>query len=311
MAYSLSEINNRVLCDPEAFVAESDAEYRDKIIAAADSISQRLPVSPVVLLSGPSGSGKTTTAKKVEEELERRGINSHTISMDNYFKDINPETSPRTATGEYDYESPDCVDMELLNEHFSMLARGEEIHIPHFMFARQKRSASTFTPLKLKKDEIAIFEGIHALNDSITDTHPEAYKLYISAQSNVEDENRLCFSGTWMRLVRRVVRDNNFRGSDALFTIKLWANVLEGEKLHIYPFKDKADMQLDSSLPYEVPVLKHFAEPLFRDIPAGTERLAELSEIIPALSLFRELDESYVKPDSLLREFIGGGVYKY
>jgi uridine kinase len=311
MIYSLAEINNRILQDPEAFVAECDARYHDRISAAADDICSRLSDSPVVLLSGPSGSGKTTTAQKVEEELRRRGIVSHTISMDNYFKDVRPDTTPRTAEGEYDYESPLCIDMELLNEHFSKLGRGEEIRIPHFMFARQKRSASMFTPLKLQKNEIAIFEGIHALNDTITDCHPEAYKLYISAQSDVYDGDELCFSGTWMRLVRRVVRDNNFRGASALFTIKLWANVLHGEQLHIYPFKGKADMQLDSALAYEVPALKRFAQPLFSEIPDDTEAMAELSRMIPALELFRELPEKYVKPDSLLREFIGGGVYSY
>ena len=146
--------------------------------------------SPIVLLSGPSGSGKTTTAMKIAEELQRRGVNSRAVAMDNYFKTLNPKTAPRTPEGDIDYESPLCMDMELLDAHFTALSRGEEIVVPKFEFARQMRNDARGTPLKLGKNEIAIFEGIHALNDDIAGPHPEAAKLYISARSNVNEIGR-------------------------------------------------------------------------------------------------------------------------
>ena len=172
MPYQLSEINEKIRRDPAAFLAECDAHYQERIHAAVDKILARMKESPIVLLSGPSGSGKTTTAMKVERELERRGVNAHTVSMDNYFKTLNRRTAPRTPEGDIDYESPKLLDMELLDETFDRLSRGEEVIVPHFEFARQMRNDSRGTPLRLGKDEIAIFEGIHALNDDIAGRHP-------------------------------------------------------------------------------------------------------------------------------------------
>ena len=312
MAYSLSDINLRTKTDPKKFVSECDAVYAEKIKTAADMIIKNLPSSPIVLLSGPSGSGKTTTAMKIEEELGKRGIGTHSIAMDNYFRTLSSYEIPLTPEGERDLESPLCMDMELLNEHFTMLSRGERIFVPKYEFSRQMRILEPSKSLRLGKDEVAIFEGIHALNDDITSVHPEAFKLYISARSNIlDDGGRVCFKGTWMRLMRRTVRDSLFRGSDAAFTLGMWANVRRGEKLYISPFKDKANFQFDSSLPYEVPVLKNFARELFASVPNGTERYEELRSIVPALELFEDLPADMLAPDSLLREFIGGGIYDY
>lgn len=309
MMYSLAYINERVRLDPREFMVECDELFHARVARAADMICENIKISPIVLLSGPSGSGKTTTAKKVEEELERRGINSHTVSMDNYFKTVDLETAPRTADGELDFESPYCLDMELMNEHFSMLSAGEEIRIPYFMFARQKRSASQFTPMKLAENEIAIFEGIHALNDDITNTHPEAFKLFISAASDIMNDGEVYFSGQWMRLARRTVRDSKFRGSDAAYTMKLWTNVLHGEQIHIEPFRHKANLELDSSFPYEVSLMKNYATPLFSALPEGTDRYDELQEIARAFEGFVPLSDEFLSPESLLREFVGGGIY--
>ena len=165
--------------------------------------------------------------------------------------------------------------------------------------------------IKLAKDEICIFEGIHALNDMITDVHPEAFKLYISARSDVEFNGHIVFKRTWFRLVRRTVRDNNFRGSDPAETMSMWANVRRGEKLHISPFKDKADLQLDTSFAYEPAVFSETATRLFQAVPEGIERYEELREVLPAIQLFGKIDESLVAPDALIREFIGGGIYEY
>lgn len=311
MPYQLSEINEKIRRDPAAFLAECDAHYQERIHAAVDKILARMKESPIVLLSGPSGSGKTTTAMKIAEELRRRGVNSHAVAMDNYFKDVDPKTAPRTPEGELDYESPLCLDMDLLDRHFAALSRREPVLIPRFEFARQMRNDSLGTPLKLEKNEIVIFEGIHALNDDIAGRHPETAKLYISARSNVNEGSALRFKGTWMRLVRRAVRDYSFRGTGVADTMARWANVRRGEKLYISPYKNRADIVFDSSLPYEVSVMANYAAPLLRSVPQDNLRHDELLELIDAFHWFEPIDPKLVAPDSLLREFIGGGSYQY
>ena len=310
MAYQLQEINKRIQSDVTEFLAECDRSYADRVSLAADKILANLEHSPIVLLSGPSGSGKTTTALKIAEELQRRGVNSHAVAMDNYFKTLNRKTAPRTPDGDIDYESPLCMDMELLDQHFTALSKGEEIIIPKFEFARQMRNDSLGVPLRLGKNEIAIFEGIHALNDDIAGRHPEATKLYISARTNVNEGSTLRFKGTWMRLTRRCVRDYNFRGTDVSNTLEMWPNVRRGEKLYISPFKNRADIIFDSSLPYEVSVMRNYALPLFSSVPEDNDRRDELVALSAAFEHFEPIDPALVPRSSLLREFIGGGSYQ-
>ena len=314
MPYQLSEINDKIRKDPAAFLAECDAHYQERIHTAVDTILERMKESPIVLLSGPSGSGKTTTAMKLEQELERRGVNSHTISLDNYFKTLNRKTAPRTPEGDIDYESPLLLDMELLDDTFSKLSRGEWVVVPHFEFARQMRNDSRGTPLKLEKNEIAIFEGIHALNDDIAGRHPEATGMYISARSNILEGEALRFKGTWMRITRRAVRDYNFRGTDLLETLLMWYNVRRGEKTYISPFKNRAHVIIDSSLRYEVPVFAHYAAALraaVDQVPEDNPRHREFHDLVDAFRYFEPIDPALVAPDSLIREFIGGGSYHY
>ena len=312
MAYSLKQINDAVRTDPQGFAQECDANYNKTIEAAARKIADNLSKSRIVLLSGPSGSGKTTTAKKIEAKLEEMGIHSHAIAMDNYFQTVDPETCPRNREGEIDYESPFCLDMDLLNRHFNLLDKGEKILVPKFEFARQMRSAIKSHPLQLGSDEIAIFEGIHALNDIITGKNRNAMKVYISARSDVVDEEgNVVYKRTWMRLARRTVRDAKFRAWEPDVTVKMWANVRRGEKLYISPFKDNADIKFDSSQPCEVNVLKAFAQPAFDHLHLSPEmeRYNEVHHLAEAFPRFETLDEKYVASDSLLREFIGGGIY--
>ena len=311
MAFSLSDINFRTVSDPRAFMEEGDAQYAAKVETAAEKILAHRSRSPIVLLSGPSGSGKTTTAMKIAEALERHGVGTHYVAMDDYFKTVDPATCPRTPEGEIDLESPLCLDMELLNQHFTMLNEGQRIFVPKYEFSRRMRIQEPSKSIKLHDDEIVIFEGIHALNDSITQRHPEAFKLYISARSDVEFEGKVVFKRTWFRLVRRTVRDFKFRGSDPFETMSMWGNVRRGEKLNISPFKDKADYQFDTALPYELAVYNSTATKLFRSVPEGIERFEELRGVLPALQLFGDIDEADVAPDSLIREFIGGGIYEY
>ena len=311
MSYSLNEINYRTVADPKGFLEESDAAYDAKVALAADKIIGNIKRSPIVLLSGPSGSGKTTTAMKIADELNRRGVGTHYVAMDDYFKTVTPETVPRTPDGEMDLESPLCLDMELLNRHFDMLGRGERIYVPKYEFVRRMRVQEPGKSIRLKKNEVVVFEGIHALNDMITAAHPEAFKLYISARSDVVVEDRIVFKRTWFRLVRRMVRDYNFRGSDPQDTMRMWGNVRRGEIAYISPYKDKADYQFDSSFPYELCVFNNTATRLFQSVPAGIERFEELRKVLPALQLFGVISKDLVAPDALIREFIGGGIYEY
>ena len=237
MAYQLSDINAAVRRDPVGFMEECDQGYQDKIARAAEKICENMSKSPVVLLSGPSGSGKTTTAEKLSQELERRGVRTHAVSMDDYFLRPDSEGAPRTPGGAIDYESPEMMDLKLLDEHFAKLTRGEWILVPKFEFARQMRNDSRGRPMKLGADEVAIFEGIHALNTQLTSRHPDATRLYVSARSDVKGEDgRVMFKRTWLRLTRRAVRDYNFRGNDVGGTLDMWANVRRGEKLYISPY---------------------------------------------------------------------------
>ena len=311
MSYSLEEINFKTVSDPKGFIEECDDLYRQKVEKAAELIAGNLKRSPIVLLSGPSGSGKTTTAMKIAEALKRRGIGTYSVGMDDYFKNVDPRSTPRTPEGDYDLESPECLDMELLNRHFTMLSRGERIYVPKYEFSRRMRVLEPSKAIKLGPDEVVVFEGIHALNDMITDRHPEAFKLYISARTNVEFHGQTVFKSTWFRLMRRMVRDYYFRGSAPEETMGMWGNVRRGEKAHISPYKDKADYQFDSSFAYEPAVMNETATKLFQSVPEGIERYDELRAVLPALQLFGVIDNALVAPDAMIREFIGGGVYEY
>ncbi len=305
MAYQLEEINRAVRQDKLGFMQACDAEYQKKVERAADLICENMKKSPVVLLSGPSGSGKTTTAYKIRAELERRGVGSYAISMDDYFVHRDPKTAPRTPDGEIDYESPEMMDLALLDRHFAQLTRGEEVLVPHFEFARQMRNDSKGRRIKLGKDEIAIFEGIHALNTKLTARHPHATRLYISARSNIMEGDVVRFKATWMRLTRRAVRDFNFRGTDIVGTLDMWANVRRGEKLYISPYKHTAHMLFDSALPYEVSVMACYARPLMAAVPQENQRRHELLELVRAFDSFETIEPGLVPKDSLLHEFIG------
>lgn len=310
MSYSLKEINEAVRSDPQGFARACDQTFHQKVEMAAKKIADHRKESRIILLSGPSGSGKTTTAMKIEEVLDNAGIETHTISMDNYFNTIDPDTAPRNREGQIDYESPFCLDIDLLNRHFSMLDRGETIHIPKYEFSRQMRSDILSQPLKLGPDEMAIFEGIHALNDVIVGKNLKAFKLYIAARSNVVDEDgTVVFDHSWLRLCRRIVRDFKFRGSDATFTLKMWPNVRRGEKLYISPYKENADLMFDSSLACEFSVLKPFVVPLLEAIPKGQYQVVD--DILAAYQRIEPMDERYIAPNSLVREFIGGSGYQY
>ncbi|MBQ9329555.1 MAG: adenylyl-sulfate kinase [Oscillibacter sp.] len=306
----LSQINELVRTDPAAFAARCDEAYTKAVERAARRIAERRGESRVILLSGASGAGKTTTALKIEEQLDRMGIETYTVSMDNYFKTLDPETAPRNQEGDIDFESPFCLDVDLLNRHFAMLDEGQTIHVPRYEFARQRRSDTEAQPLRLGEAEMAIFEGIHALNDIIVGKNPRAFRLHVSARrALVDGEGNVVFDESWLRLCRRIVRDYQFRGLAAEFTLRLWPAVRRGERLYVSTFKENALLTLDTSLAFECSALKPFVVPLLQEVSAGDFPVAE--SLLRAFDRIEPLDDRYIAPTSLAREFIGGSSYNY
>ena len=311
MALELSEVNSKIRLDPKGFVEECENSYAKAIESATRKIAEKSGESCVVLLSGPSGSGKTTTAHKLESSLEKLGIMTHPVSLDDYFRTVDPETAPKTESGEIDYESPECLDLPLLNRHIEDIIAGREVLVPKFDFTNQRRSEAV-TPLCLKKNEIVIFEGIHALNDMITSNAGEhGIKLYISARSNFMNDGSVFYKGTWTRLTRRIVRDNLFRGADANFTLAIWEGIRNGEKKYISPFKSHADITINSTHEYEICVLKKHLKAAVKSVPEGIARYDEVCRLLRNTESFEELADDFVPKDSLLREFIGGGSFSY
>lgn len=302
----VKQINERVKQDVAGFVSECEAEYREKVEHVASKIASGMQEHRIVLLSGPSGSGKTTTALKLRQALETRGIGSRQVSMDDYFRTVNPETAPRGEDGSIDFESPLCLDLPLLNEHIRMLAKGETVEMPKFDFSTQSRCGER-SLLRLHENEVVIIEGIHALNDSISASVGDlTVRLYVSVRSNFVCGEETVFRGTWTRLCRRTIRDEKFRATLPHTTFGLWNNIRIGEKKYISPFKAHADFVINSTHPYEIGVLKGFLKTAFQGIPGNIKRREEILMISQGLDCFEGIDESVVPENSLLREFIGG-----
>ena len=300
MSFSYSEIVRRVCTDPIEFLAECDAQYASRVEAAAEYAAGRREACPVILLSGPSASGKTTTAHLLTDALLRRGIRSHTGSMDDYFLSGGPKIAPKTPEGAPDLESPLCLDMELLSAHFLALSRGEEVAVPEFDFTTQTRKPGPGRPLRLGKDEIAIFEGIHAMNPEIF-AGASATRIFVEASEEVLRGNRVLLTAVENRFLRRAIRDRRFRNASGTETAAMWATVLRGETNYIQPYKHLADVHIESAMASELPVLRSAANPVLMDegMPVWARHYADILEEFP------NIPESMVADDSLLREFIG------
>ncbi|MBE6915810.1 MAG: nucleoside kinase [Ruminococcaceae bacterium] len=302
-------INDRVKRDLTGFVAECEADYHGEVSRVADEIAEGVRFRRIVLLSGPSGSGKTTTALKLRQALETKGIGSRQVSMDDYFRTVDPETAPRSEDGTLDFESPLCLDLLLLNEHIRALAEGKTVEMPKFDFTTQSRMSAT-ERMKLHDNEVVIIEGIHALNDSISASVGDlTVRLYVSARSNFALDGEEVFRGTWTRLCRRSIRDDKFRGTTPHKTFELWNNIRIGEKKYISPFKTHADFIINSTHPYEIGVLGCFLANAFEGIPESIKRREEILRIPQGFSCFEPIGEDAVPKNSLLREFIGGAEF--
>lgn len=291
------------------FINITETLQNKRIADIADAIHQR-PSVRVVLIAGPSSSGKTTTSLKLALQLRALGYRPKVISLDNYY--VGRELNPRDENGNYDYECLEALDIALLNQNLVDLFDGRTVEVPSYDFDSGSRYYSGRT-MRLEENDILIMEGIHGLNDRLTPRIPaeKKFKIYLSAltQLNLDDHNRISTSDN--RLVRRIVRDSNFRGKSAAATISMWANVQKGERLHIFPFQNNADAMLNTALDYELPVLKVYAEPLLRCVSPLQPEYAEASRLLRFINNFLPIPATSVPGQSIIREFIGGSDFRY
>lgn len=285
-----------------------EALHEKKIANIADEIARRKNVK-MVLIAGPSSSGKTTFAKRLGIQLRVNGLKPFTISVDNYF--VERENTPKDENGNYNFESIDAIDLELFNKNLQGLIRGEEVELPTFDFL-QGRKIFNGKKKKLANDEILVIEGIHCLNDKLTSYIPKdvKFKVYISALTvlNIDYYNRISTTDT--RLIRRIVRDYNYRGYSALHTLRMWESVIKGENLNIYPYQETADAMFNTSLVYELGVLKDYAMPLLAEIDNTYPEYSEAKRLHRMLSYFESIPAKDIPNQSLIREFIGGSIFE-
>ena len=287
----------------------SEALQEKKIAQIAEDIAQRKGVK-LVLLAGPSSSGKTTSCKRLSIQLAVIGLKPLQISLDDYF--VDREKTPKDESGEYDYESIYALDLKLINEQFNALFRGEEVELPKYDFqsGKSKRSGKK---LKMNDHNVLVVEGIHALNPELTSQIPDEqiYRVYASALTTILLDNHNYIPTTDNRLLRRIIRDNKYRGVSAQETIHRWPSVRAGENKWIFPFQENADAMLNTAMLYELAVIKMQAEPLLQLVPENCEEYAEAYRLLKFLKYFKGIPYNNLPPTSLLREFLGGSSFHY
>ncbi len=294
--------------DANKMIQVTEALHERKYADIADMINSKRGKIKLVLIAGPSSSGKTTTSRRIALQCKVLGLNPKVIEMDNYF--VDRDKTPVDESGNLDFESIDAMDLPFLNEQLTDLLDGKEIAVPTFDFVKGRRVFGGET-MRLEDGDVLIMEGIHGLNPRLTESVPDnrKFRIYASALTSLSIDENNTISTSDNRLLRRIVRDNNFRGVSAEETILRWPSVRSGEVKNIFPYQENADAVFNSSLVYELPMLKYFAEPLLRRIlpnsPAFTEtiRLLKFMSLYPALTP-EEID--CIPPTSVMREFIGG-----
>ena len=292
------------------FIRVAEALHEKKLSQIADRIAEKREKVRVVLIAGPSSSGKTTFTKKLAIHLKVLGFNPQLISLDDYY--VERELTPRDENGDYDFEALEAIDVAQLNNDLLKLFGGEEVEIPSFNFKTGHREYKGHS-IRMMHRNILLIEGIHGLNDRLTARIPaeQKFKVYISAltQLNLDDNNRIATTDN--RLIRRIVRDYQFRGYDALKTLGMWDSVKRGEKKNIFPFQNNADAVFNSALDYELAVLKNHAVPVLKTVKPWHPEYAEASRLLTFLDNFITIQPKYVPMNSILREFIGDSDFKY
>ena len=287
----------------------SEALQEKKIAKIAEDIANRKGVK-LVLLAGPSSSGKTTSCKRLSIQLAVNGLKPLQISLDDYF--VDREKTPKDANGEYDYESIYALDLQLINDQFNALFRGEEVELPKYDFQTGK-SKKSGKKLKMNNNNVLVVEGIHALNPELTAQIPneQIFRVYASALTTILLDNHNYIPTTDNRLLRRIIRDYKYRGVSAQETIHRWPSVRAGENKWIFPFQENADAMLNTAMLYELAVIKTQAEPLLQQVPENCEEYAEAYRLLKFLKYFKGIPYNNLPPTSLLREFLGGSSFHY
>ena len=301
---------NRIVRDhgSQQLIHVAEALHEKKYAEIADQVAQS--GARMVLLAGPSSSGKTTSCRRLSVQLSVLGYDVKQLSLDDYF--VCRARTPKLPNGEYDFESIDALDIPLLNEHLLALFRGEEVQIPTFDFIKGDPYYSGKT-IQLGPRSILVVEGIHALNPKLTADIDDSlkFRIYVSALTQLSIDSQNIIRGTENRLVRRLVRDNNFRGWGALETIHRWPEVVRGECKHIFPFQEYANVMFNSALLYELGVLKVYAEPLLKAVPENCEEYATAKELLDFSELVEPIDTRFIPYNSIMREFLGGSSFEY
>ena len=287
----------------------SEALQEKKIAKIAEEIASRKGVK-LVLLAGPSSSGKTTSCKRLSIQLAVNGLKPLQISLDDYF--VDREKTPKDASGEYDYESIYALDLDLINEQFNALFRGEEVELPKYDFQSGK-SKKSGNKLKMNDNNVLVVEGIHALNPELTAHIPQEqiFRVYASALTTILLDNHNYIPTTDNRLLRRIIRDYKYRGVSAQETIHRWPSVRTGENKWIFPYQENADAMFNTAMLYELSVIKMQAEPLLQQVPENCEEHAEAYRLLKFLKYFKGIPYNNLPPTSLLREFLGGSSFHY
>lgn len=308
---SVGAINEEVFNNRSGeLIKIGEALHEKKVVEITSMILNRKPLPRIVLISGPSASGKTTFAKRLSIQLRVAGYKPYAISLDNYF--VNREDTPVDENGEYDFEALEALDLKLLNGHLNKLLNGEVVKEPRFSFDKGQRYYPGDT-LKMEKNSILLIEGIHALNPKLIETIKAemVFKIYVSAltQVGIDTHNRI--PTTDNRLIRRLIRDNRYRGYNALETLKRWPSVRRGEESNIFPFQENCDIMFNSALVFELAVLKKYATPLLEEVPPIDREYSEAKRLLKFLSYFKPIHTKEIPPTSILREFLYGSAFSY
>ncbi len=303
---TVGELNREIVSGNfRELMLTQEALHEKRIGDIAEEIATRS--SRVVTIAGPSSSGKTTFSYRLSTQLRTLGLNPHPISLDNYF--VNREHTPKGPDGKYNYECMEALDISLLNENLQDLLAGKEVMLPTYNFISGCREYND-PPMKIGGDDILVIEGIHGLNDKLTYSIPplDKYKIYISALTTLNLDNHNRISTTQARLIRRIIRDSRTRGSSAQKTISMWESVRKGENENIFPYQEKADAMFNSALIYELAAMKLYADPVLFQVPQGCPEYTEAQRLLKFLDYFLPVDPHDVPLNSILREFIGGGI---
>jgi uridine kinase len=306
----VSEVNNVVINGKiKEFIELNEIKQNNDLLEIANKIQNNINDIKIVLIAGPSSSGKTTTCKKLALYLKSKGLNPFTLSTDDFFKDR--KDTPKNEKGEYEYDIPEAIDIDLFNEKLDALLKGEETTLPTYNFLTGEKEYK-HPPVSLKNRDLLIVEGIHTLNELLTSTIPRENKLkiYISPFTPLGLDRHNHVSTVDLRLIRRIVRDARTRGYNAVDTLKSWRNVRISEEKYIFPYQKEADIVLNTALIYELGILKTFAVPLLYNVNYKSEYYTEAKRIINFLKIFLNIPESALPETALLREFVGGGYFE-